>query len=58
MSNVLDSVELYYIHNTRSKRHSGVRFTQEAKDKQKLEAFLDRMQIVIINMLLKRRVRR
>lgn len=55
---VLKDVELYYIKDIHSKRWSGVRFVGETADKIRAWAFLDRMQIVILNLLLRRRPRK
>lgn len=54
MNNLLDGVELYYIKDLHSKRWSGVRWSQEVKQHIKTSAFFDRMQIVILKLLIRR----
>jgi len=60
---LLDSVELYYINDIRRPRNqTGVRWSRKIRrqiaGEKALERFWTAMQIVILNLLLKRRVRK
>lgn len=57
-AHLLDAVELYYIKDIHSRRHSGVRWSAEVRERMRTAAFLDRMQIIVLCLLVKRRIRK